>query len=204
MPAGFRFVDGRWYWRPTNQAARIVWNRISPDTSSAPAGQSEEEALAWYKKTVAKSIEVQITRGFGRGTIGMPARSLTAKNNKSKAAIQAAEQHKLESLLLRSETTGGWIYFIRAGATNRMKIGYTSNVDTLWQRVSTLQTGAADSLDLLDRFPGNKTLERLCHHVFCHLRIHGEWFRNEGLILRIRMRARAIGLRAALDEFVRT
>lgn len=44
MPLGFRLVDGRWYWRPTDVTTRLVCERIAPGKKSIPAGADKAAA----------------------------------------------------------------------------------------------------------------------------------------------------------------
>lgn len=66
------------------------------------------------------------------------------------------------------------IYFIRAGNTNRVKIGCAVSVG---DRIRTLQTGCPEPLRVLLVIPnGSLKLETAFHKKFKQNRILGEWF----------------------------
>jgi hypothetical protein len=67
------------------------------------------------------------------------------------------------------------IYFVQAGKGGKIKIGYTDE-ESLFNRISTLQTGSPEKLVLLLAIPGNTTVERQIHKRFADCRLHGEWF----------------------------
>ena len=208
IPAGFRFVDGRWYWRPTNQAARLALADIAPGTLSMPAGKTLLEALSWYEESIANRIVAYVKSGKGHGGINLPswskAQRLAVPKSaaRSKKELLEEEQNQLETLLAASNEDDGWVYFIQAGKTGRIKVGYTGEVDGAKARLQSLQTSATEQLELLDQFKGNMKLEKLCHYVFRHFHIRGEWFKNEGIVFHIRLRAREVGLKIVLSEFV--
>lgn len=64
------------------------------------------------------------------------------------------------------------IYFITDGTYT--KIGYTGNDTTL--RLSTLQTGNPNKLELLFSVEGDAKAEKLMHEHFKEYRHNGEWF----------------------------
>lgn len=74
--------------------------------------------------------------------------------------------------------TPGFVYFVRAGRTNTLKIGWArSDVE---KRLRELQTGCPHTLHLIGFMPGSQAEERDWHYRFCHLRTRGEWFRLDG------------------------
>lgn len=68
----------------------------------------------------------------------------------------------------------GFIYFVHAKLTNRIKIGWSMNPAS---RVAALQTGCPESLECIAIMYGRPGHERLLHEHFNGLRVHGEWFR---------------------------
>lgn len=72
----------------------------------------------------------------------------------------------------------GWVYFIRSG--DAIKIGFTVNVAL---RLSTLQSGNPNVLELLGAVRGSVEDERRTHEMFSRLHIRGEWFREHPAIL---------------------
>lgn len=67
----------------------------------------------------------------------------------------------------------GFVYFIRAGTSARVKIGWALNPV---KRMTELQTGCPDVLHLIGTVAGAPALERLFHRTFAEHRIQGEWF----------------------------
>lgn len=71
------------------------------------------------------------------------------------------------------ENFDGYVYFLFAPRAQRIKIGFTKNVDS---RIKALQTASSEPLDLLVVTRGSKAHEKLYHVVFTERRDHGEWF----------------------------
>lgn len=67
----------------------------------------------------------------------------------------------------------GFVYFIRAGRTNSVKIGYAKNVE---KRLATHQTSSPHKLELIGFLPGTIADESDWHDRFRDHRIRGEWF----------------------------
>lgn len=57
LPPGFRHVAGRWYWRPTDAAARAVCDVLAPGKASIPAGASKAEARAWWVASILPRLD---------------------------------------------------------------------------------------------------------------------------------------------------
>ena len=73
------------------------------------------------------------------------------------------------------------VYFVRLGEGGPVKIGFTL---ILKQRLSQLQTSAAEPLQVLGTIPGaTRALEKRLHRQFSHLRTSGEWFAAEEELL---------------------
>lgn len=68
----------------------------------------------------------------------------------------------------------GSVYFVRAKKSRRIKIGFTQ-LDPR-DRISSLQTGSAEELELIGSFPGTMADEREVHRVLSPFRLGGEWF----------------------------
>ena len=59
MPPGLRLVDGRWHWRPTNDATRSLRDRLWPGRSSVPAGKSNNSndgARRWWSEIILPAL----------------------------------------------------------------------------------------------------------------------------------------------------
>jgi hypothetical protein len=67
----------------------------------------------------------------------------------------------------------GYVYFARAVTTGMIKIGFSSNP---WARISELQTGSADVLELASVVPGTREDEAALHERFKPHRVNREWF----------------------------
>lgn len=59
MPPGLQMVSGRWYWRPTDAAARIVCDQLAPGKKSIPAGKDKNEARKWWVANVLPRLDAQ-------------------------------------------------------------------------------------------------------------------------------------------------
>lgn len=66
------------------------------------------------------------------------------------------------------------IYFAQALISLRVKIGHTEQNVT--KRVSELQIGSPEPLDLLGFIEGDRTDEKRLHKRFAAHHVHGEWF----------------------------
>jgi len=75
---------------------------------------------------------------------------------------------------LRSPGVHGWTYFIRADGA--IKIGHASNFK---KRIAGLQTSHQKPLEVLAVVPAYAADEYKTHQLFAHLRIRGEWFKDE-------------------------
>lgn len=68
----------------------------------------------------------------------------------------------------------GFVYFVRAGRTHSVKIGWAIDPE---RRVEALQTGSCHKLHLIGFAPGEPADETDWHYRYAHLRERGEWFR---------------------------
>lgn len=88
--------------------------------------------------------------------------------------LSPAAQADLDRARALAERSGhGFIYFVEAVGTNRIKIGLAANVK---KRVGELQVGCPVDLLLLGFCSGSLFRERETHRRFDHLRHRGEWF----------------------------
>lgn len=74
----------------------------------------------------------------------------------------------------RGNVPTGFVYFIQAGDSGPIKIGYSDNVDS---RLRSMQTGNHERLRLLCKVPGSYLDEGSLHKRFDIYRLSGEWFR---------------------------
>lgn len=74
-----------------------------------------------------------------------------------------------------------WVYFIQCTA-GPIKIGVAVDVE---ERLRTLQCGSPFELRLIARVPGGYDLEADLHRRLCEHRLHGEWFANTPVVLRV-------------------
>lgn len=70
----------------------------------------------------------------------------------------------------------GVVYFAQSGDQGPIKIGWSQDVE---RRILELQTANAHRLHLLGTIPGRLEDEMKTHARFAHLRMEGEWFRND-------------------------
>lgn len=89
----------------------------------------------------------------------------------------------------RPEDDGAWIvprnaddrvYFIQDVAGRAVKIGYSHNPE---RRLGQLQSARGSKLKLLVTIPGNRSDEHALHKRFAHLRLEGEWFREDAELM---------------------
>jgi hypothetical protein len=71
----------------------------------------------------------------------------------------------------------GWVYLVSAPGTGTVKIGYSAKEPR--NRVKSLQTANPTELRLLSLVRGSRRDEQKYHRQFAHLRVRGEWFRDE-------------------------
>lgn len=83
--------------------------------------------------------------------------------------MEDARRHGEREIAATARHHGDLVYYMRLG--NRIKIGTTTN---LRGRLSSLQPE-----ELLGTEAGDASLERERHRMFAHLRVCGEWFRDD-------------------------
>lgn len=67
----------------------------------------------------------------------------------------------------------GYVYFIRAGRTANLKIGWALDP---YKRLDAMQTGCPHQLHLVGYIPGTRTIEQEWHDRWRRFRGRGEWF----------------------------
>lgn len=63
MPPGMRLVDGRWHWRATSEATRLVLERLAPGRTTMPAGEENDDKAkvrAWWAQTVLPALDQEV------------------------------------------------------------------------------------------------------------------------------------------------
>lgn len=78
-----------------------------------------------------------------------------------------------EAALADHGLTTGFVYFIRAGRTANLKIGWAADPH---RRLDALQTGCPHRLHLVGFIAGGLADEQVWHDRWRHLRVRGEWF----------------------------
>lgn len=94
--------------------------------------------------------------------------------------------------LVATAERAGWIYFIQAGYSGSIKIGWSTNPR---KRFKALQTGQSATLRLLGLLPGDKEAEALFHERFADAAIRGEWFNRNKILEPITLLLMRQGLR---------
>lgn len=108
------------------------------------------------------------------------------EHKKKKIQQEKAKQYQEKLIKERTfkkpadEELEGFVYFIQGECGGPIKIGYTTD---LKKRITSLQTGYPDKLELLLAFPGNPGLEKTIHKMFDPYRLNGEWFRSAPEVL---------------------
>lgn len=88
------------------------------------------------------------------------------------------------------DATPSCVYFIRQGDDGPIKIGFATNPA---KRKRQLQTSVADTLHTLLTLPGTRATEAHFHERFADLRLRGEWFRPDPVLLDFIQQARSSG-----------
>lgn len=70
----------------------------------------------------------------------------------------------------------GIVYFIKEKDRPRVKIGYSSNSNTLVKRIRLFQTGNSDDLHIFAVIKGTEKYEKSLHKKFSNSKRRGEWF----------------------------
>lgn len=70
-----------------------------------------------------------------------------------------------------------YVYFIRGLKTGLIKVGTSTNPE---RRVSRMQTGSGERLQIIHKLPGSYEQEAAFHVQFADSRDRGEWFREDG------------------------
>jgi len=71
-----------------------------------------------------------------------------------------------------------YVYLFTDG--EHYKIGYTKDIK---KRLSSINTGNAKNIEIVDYIIGSKSIEKKLHKKFDHLKIKGEWFLKDNEIL---------------------
>lgn len=66
------------------------------------------------------------------------------------------------------------VYFLRAGDTEMVKIGWTTG--TVEQRMATIQPGCWQTLRVIREVSGGRAVETWLHKRFAHCHVEREWF----------------------------
>lgn len=74
------------------------------------------------------------------------------------------------------------VYIIQGCITKHVKVGFSDNVE---QRLQTLASTLSEDFDVLAIYPEHgMEVEHWYHQRFDEQRLHGEWFKCEGAVLR--------------------
>ena len=73
------------------------------------------------------------------------------------------------------------IYFISSPNQKAIKIGHTG--DNVYTRLSVIQVGNPEKLELLGTMEGDEEKEAQLHEWFESYRIRGEWFENDSTVI---------------------
>ncbi len=144
--------QGIWYIDVSGIPGDLRERRISLRTRDAVVA----ERLA--RETLKELEATAMRRAAGNTLRGLPLGSL-------QLLVQRLRESDTDSR--------GFVYVLFNPRAHRVKIGRSVN---LVRRLSSLQGGSADPLELLLVLAGDKYVERSLHHRFASLRRIGEWF----------------------------
>jgi hypothetical protein len=68
------------------------------------------------------------------------------------------------------------IYILRAGNSDKVKIGFSKSNRSLDKRIKALQACSPQRLKLEGKMRGSKLKERYLHHLCIKRHLHNEWF----------------------------
>lgn len=117
-----------------------------------------------------------------------------------RTAVGAAESERWSETVndnAKKSSKKGYVYFLRAQRTGRIKIGKTTNIN---KRVRDLRHANADDLDLYSHFETNDRgrSESILHQQFRYCRTkNGEWFEHDERLMGL---ARILNGRNLLDD----
>lgn len=77
------------------------------------------------------------------------------------------------------QETRGWVYFIGSESSDLTKIGFSVRPKA---RLSQVQSGNPERLELLYVVPATKAIETKLHDLFAPLRAVGEWFKTADFV----------------------
>jgi integrase len=73
MPPGMRLVDGRWYWRATDEASRLALQRLAPGRRGIPAGKDNADTEAvrkWWAAQILPALAAAVPSELAKpGTV---------------------------------------------------------------------------------------------------------------------------------------
>lgn len=85
------------------------------------------------------------------------------------------QPHRDPNIARLGQTPKGYIYFVQAEGGGPIKIGHAFDVA---KRLSELQIGAPQALQVIATTPGTRATEDEFHRRFADDRLHGEWFES--------------------------
>ncbi len=138
------------------RGGRLVWWWVASALTRYSAGFTPRTVRLWDGPAEPGAIEHELIRQECEQLAG------ALREWQSTGKLQKA----------RARFRLGTIYFAKAG--ERVKIGFSGDAD---RRVTSMQVGSAEPIELLGTMTGTEAMERHLHHRFRALRIRGEWFR---------------------------
>ena len=157
-------------WREWHSNAHAT-NTEAADEASRQMGQRITHYVMW--RIVNEMREENGLKGKGA--------SGRRPNSAAAALATAVGKPDPSRPLPKARVPKGAVYFIRNGARDRVKIGFSEGHEG---RFRALQSASSDVLTLLGTVPGTMKTERRIHRKFAEYRERGEWFRVEGELAR--------------------
>ncbi len=165
--------------KPENR--QIIWDEWHSSAHATNTDAANEASRQMGKRithfTMWRIVKEEREK---RGLKGLGA---SGRRPNSAAAALAATVGKPDPNrpLPKARVRRGVVYFIRNGARDRVKIGFSEQHKG---RLASLQGASADKLTLLGVIPGTRKTELKMHKRFGEYREHREWFRAEGALAR--------------------
>lgn len=140
------------------------------------------------RRTYTRGPHITSRRGHWYGYLPSVKRSVSLHTTDYREAqarfrrMVIAEGLRMPDAGAKIPRLAGYVYFVRAGLTGPVKIGWTMDVQ---QRMNMLQTAHWETLHVLAVIPACTDKEREFHERFAHLKIAREWFRADQELLAV-------------------
>lgn len=168
----------QWFDPERRQIVWDEWHSSAHATNTDAANEASKRIGQRITHFTMWRIVKEMRKERGLKGLGASGR----RPNSAAAALAAtvgkpSDDRKLPKARVRK----GVVYFIKNGARDRVKIGFSEGHE---DRLRSLQGASADKLTLIGLVVGTRKTEMKMHKRFADYRERGEWFRVEGALAR--------------------